>query len=150
MKLESVNKFFLLWNLKNVYSLSSVSCTQRVLNNCLVCEKLEECLLNTEYLIRLCNKLKRVYIFCMFIDTFKFLDNHKTCSWYSIAPNNINESPKWNSSLLGISEYFFSLKDHEEGCSMVQEEGPVLFTASPFLPCGGKLHNTTGNNHIIL
>ena len=94
--------FFLLWNLKSVYSLSSVSCTQRMLNNCLVCEKPEQCLLNTEYLIRLCNKLKRVYRFCMFIYTFKFLDNHQTCSWYSIAPININESPKWNSSLLDI------------------------------------------------
>ena len=51
--------FFLFWNLKSVYSLSSVSYTQRVLNNCLVCEKPEDCLLNTEYLIRLnlCNKL---------------------------------------------------------------------------------------------
>ena len=56
--------FFLLWNLKSVQSLSSVSCAQRVLSNCLVCEKPEECLLNTEYLIRLCNKLNPYAVEC--------------------------------------------------------------------------------------
>ena len=41
MKLKSVNGLLLFW--KSVYWLSSVSCTQRVLNDCLVCILLEGC-----------------------------------------------------------------------------------------------------------
>ena len=43
MKLKNINIFFLFWFMKSVYWLSSVRCTQRVLNACLICVVLEGC-----------------------------------------------------------------------------------------------------------
>ena len=47
-------------------------------------------------------KLRDFTSICKFIDKFKFLDNNKTFSRYSIAQNNISGSPKGNSSILNI------------------------------------------------
>ena len=56
MKLKILTYFFLFWSMKSVYWLSSVSCTQRVLNVCLICVVLKGCSLTV-----LCNEILRVF-----------------------------------------------------------------------------------------
>ena len=53
---KSADNFFMVRYLKSVYWLSSVSCTQRVLNVCLICDVLEGC-----SLMVLCNEILRVF-----------------------------------------------------------------------------------------
>ena len=78
MKLKNVNKSFLFCFLKYFYWLSSVSCTQRVLTDYLICVALEVCSLIYWWYCAL--KLKRMFTDFVYYGTWKLFTDCPYCT----------------------------------------------------------------------